>query len=237
MRRRLKRRIRLFLRQLADIAGGTAFRWAKHKTSDLQAFPYTIEVVQAIMPTALLDNKIHNINLAIRQFHLLQWEPGTVLSFWHLVGEASQQRGYREGRNIVAGKLQKDFGGGLCQLSGILYHLALLANLKVVERHHHSMDIYREEERFTPLGSDATVVYGYKDLRLENNLAVPLVLWLQVTETALTARLHTAQALSPQALVFERQYSDSSVTVRALAGADGRLVGISHYALAEEKHG
>lgn len=227
---KLKRRIKLLLRQVNDAVSGTAFRWAQGKTADFQAFPHYIEVVQPFMPSPLLDNKIHNLNLAIRQLHLLQWEPQRTLSFWHLVGEASAERGYREGRNLIAGKLQQDFGGGLCQLSGILYHLALLANLHIVERHHHSRDIYREEERFTPLGSDATVVYGYKDLRLENNLSVPLVLWLQVTETTLTARLHAAQQLNPQRLVFERQYADTSVTVRALAG-DGRLVGISHYAL------
>lgn len=228
--RGLKKRIKLLLRQVADIADGTAFRWANFKAPDLQAFPHYVEVVQPIMPTPLLDNKIHNLNLAICQLHLLQWEPHSILSFWHRVGEASQQRGYREGRNIVAGKLQQDFGGGLCQLSGILYHLALLANLHIVERHHHSMDIYREEERFTPLGTDATVVYGYKDLRLENNLPVPLVLWLQVTGATLTARLHSTQPLNPQTLTFERQYADTAVTVRALAG-NGRLLGISRYGL------
>lgn len=225
---RLKRRIKRLLRQIADVASGRAFRWAARKASGLQGFSHYFELVQPIMPTALIENKIHNLNLAIGKLHLLQWEPHTILSFWHLVGEASEQRGYREGRNIVAGQLQRDFGGGLCQLSSILYHLALLANLKVLERHHHSVDFYQEDERFTPLGADATVVYGYKDLRLENNQSIPLVLWLQLEGMTLTARLYTHQPASPQVIVFERQYSDASVSVKALDGR-GRLVGLSHY--------
>ncbi len=227
---KLKRCIRLLLRQLIDIADGTAFRLARRKVPDLQAFPHYIEVVQAIMPSPLLDNKIHNIKLAIGQLHLLHWTPNTILSFWGRVGEASERRGYREGRNIIRGKLQRDFGGGLCQISGILYHLALLANLKIVERHHHSMDIYQEKERFTPLGSDATVVYGYKDLRLENDLSVPLVLWFQVDATRLVARLYSATPITPQVITFERQYNDISVTVRTKNG-EGKLLGISRYAL------
>lgn len=227
---KLKRCIRLLLRQLTDITGGTVFRWVKRKVPDLQAFPHYIEVVQPVMPSPLLDNKIHNIKLAIQPLQLLHWKPHSILSFWRLVGEASEQRGYREGRNIIRGKLQRDFGGGLCQVSGILYHLALLANLKVVERHHHSMDIYQEKDRFTPLGSDATVVYGYKDLRLENSLAMPLVLWLQVNEKQLIARLYSATPIISQAITFERRYNDASVTVMAKNG-EGKVLGISHYAL------
>lgn len=64
------------------------------------------------MPSALMENKIHNISLGSAQLHLLLWQPKAILSFWQVLGEASQQRGYRAGRNIIAGRLQQDFGGG-----------------------------------------------------------------------------------------------------------------------------
>ena len=228
--RKLKRHVKLLLRHAADVANGTAFRWVRRKVPDTQAFPHYLELVQPILPNALLENKIHNIALGASRLHLLLWEPGQVLSFWDIIGEASEKHGYREGRNIIGGKLQKDFGGGLCQLSSILYHLALLANLKIIERHHHSVDLYKEDERFTPLGSDATVVYGYKDLRVENSLPVPLVVWLQVEGMVLTARFYAVQPVMPQTITFEREYPDTDVVVRSVDNS-GRVVGISRYAL------
>lgn len=226
----LKRQVKLLLRQGRDMANGSAFRWVRGKVPDTQAFPHYIELVQPIMPTASVENKIHNIRLASGQLHLLRWEPGALLSFWQVIGEASAQRGYKEGRNIIGGKLQQDFGGGLCQLSSILYHLALMANLKIIERHHHSVDFYQEDERFTPLGSDATVVYGYKDLRVENSLPMPLVVWLQVEGNTLTARFYAAEPIAPLGITFERQYAGDSVAVRAV-DAVGRVVGTSRYVL------
>jgi hypothetical protein len=57
-------------------------------------------------------------------------------------------------------------GGGLCQLSGLLYQAALEAGLEIVERHGHS--------RVVPGSSaeqdlDATVFWNYVDLRFRGN--------------------------------------------------------------------
>lgn len=232
--KKLKRMLKQLLRFSCDVQQGFVRRWVKHRVVDLSAYPYYIELMQPIMPSALLENKLHNIRLGAKQLHLLLWQPKEILSFWQVLGEASQHRGYREGRNIIGGQLQQDFGGGLCQLSSILYHLALTVNLRVIERHHHSVDIYQESERFTPLGADATVAFGYKDLRLENNLTLPLVLWLQVDGRTLTARIYAAKPLKQQSISFERQYGEVEVKVQALT-ASGRVLADSRYVLGLNK--
>lgn len=233
--KKLKRTLKRLIRFTNDVRQGFTFRWVRQKTSSLSAYPYYLELVQTIMPSVVLENKLHNIQLGATQLHLLLWQPKAILSFWQVLGEASQQRGYREGRNIIDGKLQQDFGGGLCQLSSILYHLALIANLRVIERHHHSVDIYQDSERFTPLGADATVVFGYKDLRLENSLATPLVLWLQIEGNVLTARFYSARPIAPQSVRFERQYGEVDVKVQALTDS-GCVLANSCYALGSNKH-
>lgn len=78
-------------------------------------------------------------------------------------------------------------GRGLCQLSGLIYYISLLAGLELIERHPHSLAIYDETTGFTPLGSEATVVYGYKDLRLRNNTDAPLQFHLVFEAKKLTA--------------------------------------------------
>jgi vancomycin resistance protein VanW len=95
-------------------------------------------------------------------------------------------------------------GGGLCQLSGIVYHTALLAGLTILERYNHTVDIYKEEDRFTPLGADATVVYGYKDLRFLNNTPVPLQLSFAFETEAITCGIKSAADLTVRDLQFER---------------------------------
>lgn len=44
-------------------------------------------------------------------------QPGQTFSFWHSIGQASRANGFVEGRNIIQGRLRKELGGGLCQLS------------------------------------------------------------------------------------------------------------------------
>jgi hypothetical protein len=53
-----------------------------------------------------------------------------------------------------------------------VYHIGIIAGLDIIERYNHSVDIYTDDTRFAPLGTDATVVYGYKDLRIRNNTNV-----------------------------------------------------------------
>jgi hypothetical protein len=94
-------------------------------------------------------------------------------SFWHVVGRPSVARGFLPGRSLLAGELRPDYGGGLCQLSGLIYYASLMAGLTIVERHPHSRDIYDEQMRYAPLGADATVAYGFKDLRVLSSLSFP----------------------------------------------------------------
>jgi vancomycin resistance protein VanW len=44
-------------------------------------------------------------------------------------------RGFLPGRSLLAGELRPDYGGGLCQLSGLIYNVSLMAGLEVLERH------------------------------------------------------------------------------------------------------
>ncbi|AZB09985.1 vancomycin B-type resistance protein [Chryseobacterium sp. G0162] len=135
---------------------------------------YSITLRQTIKTGAFHHNKIHNLKVVGGKINHLVIRPGEVFSFWKMIGKPSKKNNFKEGRNLINNAISSDFGGGICQFSSILYHLALQSGLKILERYPHSMDIYKEEERFTPLGSDCTVVYGYKDLRIQNLFPFPV---------------------------------------------------------------
>ncbi|MGC9505229.1 MAG: VanW family protein [Baaleninema sp.] len=158
-------------------------------TSEIPKFKAQIKLSQPIKNTSHSENKKHNLARAIACLENRLIYPGEIFSFWHWVGEPNRKNGYREGRAIVNDKLKTNVGGGLCQLSGIIYFLILKAGILPQERHPHSQDIYTEETRFTPLGSDATVVYGYKDLRFKNTLAIPICFKFALLDTEITGAL------------------------------------------------
>lgn len=189
-----------------------------------------IRVVQPIRRTSLHENKLINLRRAASLLDYQLIPAGANWSFWHAVRRPDARNGFVAGRNLVAGRLVEQTGGGLCQMASLLYHMALLGGLTIRERHAHSVDIYREEERFTPLGADATVVWGFKDLRVVNPHAFPLVLRVQVHDEELCGELHAQENLLPQRVEFLREpLADARVRVRTLIG--GVVVGITDYRL------
>ena len=202
----LKLQVKLSQRHLADLSSGrnsnfTSFNQISDEEKHL--FKPQITLSQAIQPTQYSENKKYNLNLAIKRIQDVAIKPGEIFSFWHLVGKPDRAKGYREGRSLVGNQLKAELGGGLCQLSGLLYFLTLKAGLTTLERHSHSQDIYTEATRFAPLGSDATVVYGYKDLRFQNNLEFPLCFRFCVEEAEISAVLCSPQPIPEYTVEFK----------------------------------
>ena len=166
----IKVKLQLLKRSVRDVVKGYYFNYAKRRYST-NDFSNSIALKQELKP-----NKAKNKNLlrAIKSIEQIQINPNEILSFWRIVGNPSKKNGFTESRSLVNGKIENTIGGGLCQLSGLMYYISLIAQLEILERHNHSIDIYNEETRFTPLGSDATVAYGYKDLKIRNNLNCPI---------------------------------------------------------------
>jgi vancomycin resistance protein VanW len=190
--------------------------------------PFQISVQQFFMPSVLAENKIHNITLGTLAIHKVIVEPNEVLSFWKCVKKPNLQKGFKVGRNLINGKVSEDYGGGLCQLSSILYHCALMAGLVIIERHHHSVDIYQEQERFTPLGADATVVYGYKDLQIQNPYPFSITFAFDITSKELYCTLLSEEYIEPKVIRFEREYIKNQILVTTLE-EQGGVIATSTY--------
>ncbi|TXF88117.1 vancomycin resistance protein [Neolewinella aurantiaca] len=166
--------------------------------------PQRVVLSQPVRRSYLYENKLANLRLGGERVGRYVVRPGETFSFWRAVGPPTARRGFLPGRNLIGGELREDFGGGLCQLSGLLYHLSLLSGLEILERHNHSADIYQDDERFTPLGADATVVYGYRDLLIRNNFAEPVSFSVQVHDNQVVGVLHCTGPVAARKLEFRR---------------------------------
>lgn len=175
--------------------------FAKINKSEIN-FPFFIKTSQEIKNGAFLDNKIHNLKLASNFINQITIYPNEIFAFWKTVKNPSDKNGFKKGRNIVNQKVSEEIGGGLCQLSGIIYHTSLKANLEIVERYNHSVDIYSEQERFTPLGADATVVFGYKDLRIKNNFTFPIQFEIKIIDQKIVCSLKSTERIDEHLIEF-----------------------------------
>lgn len=123
-------------------------------------------------------NTLYNINKASEEIDGIIIKPQEIFSFNKLIGPAEKEDGYKESIIIANGKFVNGYGGGVCQVSTTLYNAALLANLQIIERYNHS--IYGEATNYVPLGRDAAVFYGYKDLKFKNSQEQLIVIFSEV---------------------------------------------------------
>lgn len=115
------------------------------------------------------DAQRHNAELALQRLNGAVVRPGEVFSFNRRVGTFSRDAGYERAPVSFNGDLIKDWGGGVCQTSTVLYNAALTAGLEIVERHHH-----RYCPSYIPAGRDAAVAFPGVDLRFRNGLESPI---------------------------------------------------------------
>ncbi len=141
---------------------------------------YACPILNPAFQRHVYDNKMHNLALVRSRLDGVTMRPGELFSFWRLVGQPDEAHGFKVASNFIGGKLGFAEGGGICQLTSALYNAALLAGLDILERHAHSIDAYGPS-RYVPLGRDATVVYGYKDLQFWNATAVPMTLRILIS--------------------------------------------------------
>ena len=156
-------------------------RWRKQRnlfasTYQEEPFPFLYASHQTVLLRQLKDvdmwmqeNKITNLKIAANRLNAITIRPGEVFSYWKLIGKPTRRKGYLPGMILRNGTFQAGVGGGLCQLSNLIFWMALHTPLTVVERHRHGYDVFPDSNRTQPFGSGATCFYPHGDLMLQNN--------------------------------------------------------------------
>lgn len=116
----------------------------------------------------LQGNKVFNSKLAARTLDGLLIKPGETFSFWQAVRRADRYTPYRDGSVVRNGKLCVSYGGGLCQLSNLLFWVLLHSPMVIVERQTHKVKEFPTLRNQEPEGVDATISEGWIDLKMKN---------------------------------------------------------------------
>ncbi|MBB6452656.1 vancomycin resistance protein VanW [Salirhabdus euzebyi] len=185
-------------------------------------YRYPIAVHKTILRRKLKDvdmwyqeNKIINLKIAIHKLNGIVIQPGETFSYWKLIGHPTRRKGYTSGMILHYGTFKPGIGGGLCQLSNLIYWITLHTSLTVTERHRHSYDVFPDANRTQPFGSGATCAYNYLDLQVKNNTNTPYQLWLNVTDNHLVGEWRTN---IPEMMSYEIYQKDHKITHETWGG-------------------
>ncbi|HIV90095.1 MAG TPA: VanW family protein [Candidatus Eisenbergiella stercoravium] len=117
------------------------------------------------------SNRINNIEVAAGHLNNLLVMPGQEISVSDTIKPRTTANGYKSAGAYLNGRTVPAIGGGICQVSSTVYNAVKNAGLTVLERHPHSMPVH-----YLPLGLDAAISAGTKDLRFRNDYSAPVIL-------------------------------------------------------------
>ncbi len=179
-------------------------------------------------------NKIINLGIAIKKIDKVILRPGETFSYWRLIGRPMEKKGYKEGMVLFYGGFAAGIGGGLCQLSNLIYWMTLHTPLTVTERYRHSFDVFPDSNRTQPFGSGATCVYNYRDLQIYNDTDDTYQLCLYMDQDYLYGEWRSTSKPMSKYEVYEKEhrithevwggYVRHNTLHRREIGADGNVL-------------
>jgi len=190
------------------IFGGIKFAKVSENQLEHEHFAYQTPLLRKLkdVDMFLQNNKITNLRIAVAKLDGVILHPGETLSYWKLIGKPTRRKGYLPGMMLDKGTVKAGVGGGLCQLSNLIYWMTLHTPLTVIERHRHSYDVFPDSGRTQPFGSGATCFYNYGDLMIRNDTAQAFRLKLDVGESHLRGAWLSSAPTKHRYEVYEKEH-------------------------------
>lgn len=130
------------------------------------------------------ENRNSNLRKACGILDGLVLQPGEEFSYNETLGERTKANGWLPAPAYSGVKLVDSPGGGICQVSSTLYLCSLYSELTVLERTNHGFPV-----SYIPIGLDATVNWGFTDLKLRNDYPFPVKLLAEESDGYVRIRI------------------------------------------------
>ena len=130
-------------------------------------------------------NRSNNIYIATNKTNNILLNNNEEFSFNNIIGQRSEQAGFKEAPVIINGEMQSGLGGGICQVSSTIYNAVLYSGLEITEARNHSIP-----SSYIEKGRDATVSYGAVDLKFRNNYQYPILIQNKVINDTIVTTIY-----------------------------------------------
>lgn len=197
-----------FKKYLLWIFGGAKFARIDQKPLEHECFSHSTPLIRKLkdVDMYLQYNKITNLKIAVKKVNNVTIYPGETFSYWRLIGNPTKRKGYLPGMVLQNGTFRAGTGGGLCQLSNLIYWMTIHTPLTVTERHRHGYDVFPDSGRTQPFGSGATCFYNYGDLMIKNDTGRIFQLSVEVTDTHLKGAWKSDFPRESRYEVYEKEH-------------------------------
>jgi vancomycin resistance protein YoaR len=129
--------------------------------------------------------RIQNVRVGASKFDGVLLKPGEVFSFGALLGDVGPETGYAPANVIIGNRQEKQYGGGLCQVSSTAFRAALNAGLPIIERTNHSYAVSYYTAPYGVPGVDATIYYPQVDFKFKNDTSAHILIQTVMEGTTL----------------------------------------------------
>lgn len=166
--------------------------YAKQQKKDLNIYPYKI-----LLSYRMIDHLFVSVEQLASQILWIQnklsdvvVKPKQVFSFWKILGNPAHIS--ENSDSILLYEIY----------SSIIYHLALISGLAILERHPSTVDHFTEDQRIYPLGAEALVLYKSRDLKIKNGYAFPIKFNFQIKNQILNGSILSSEKIIRNEVVF-----------------------------------
>jgi vancomycin resistance protein YoaR len=129
--------------------------------------------------------RTENITIAARTLNGTYVPAGKGFSLNAVLGQRTAAKGYNPAPVIVNGRLTKDYGGGISQLSTTLFNAVFFSGARIEEHHPHSFYISRYPE-----GREATISWPDVDNRFTNDTGHGILIRAFVSGSSVTVSFY-----------------------------------------------
>ncbi len=117
------------------------------------------------------EGRHKNIEIGVERINGTILQPGEEFSFKKELGTITIDDGFKEEKIFLNGEVAKGIGGGLCQVSTVLFRTIMASALPITERANHSFTVSRYDS-----GLDATYSDPGPDLKFLNDTKNPILI-------------------------------------------------------------
>ncbi len=161
-------------------------------------------------------SRLNNITLAMSMINGAKLAPGETFSFNEQVGKRTADRGFKMATAYSGGEVTEQLGGGICQVSTTLFNAAVKSDMRIDERHNHSLTVH-----YVDKGKDATVDWGHQDLKFTNTSPDDIYICCYLTDDkrvrfGIFGRLLpdgekiTLEAVTTEAIKYQTEYQPTT---------------------------
>lgn len=176
------------------------------------------------------SSRTANLKAAAEKLDNIVIPSSQVFSFNQTVGKRTVTAGYQTATVISDGEFVDGLGGGVCQVSSTVFQCVLRANVEIVSRTNHTLEI-----SYVPLGADATVQWNSKDFKFKNTLGCDVRLSMTCNNGKLVCKLYAKENIDVGNVKINISSKDGVYTLTRTVDGKKNYTTKSEYKKAESK--